>query len=135
MADTPPGENAFQWRSPLVIALALAATASMIALYFRWFLSQHAHSAGSADWSHAYLVPLIAGYIVWSRRQAISQLRPTAFWPGLAPLTLGVVCYFFFIVGIPNHMLQGFSLVLTIFGLTLLLLGPRMMQALFVPIG
>lgn len=131
----PSALRAVNWRSPLVIALALAATASLVALYFRWFLLQNAHSAGSSDWSHAYLVPLISGYIVWSRRAAIARLTPTAFWPALAPLMLGVVCYFFFIAGIPNHMLQGFSLVLTIFGLTLLLLGPLMMQALFVPIG
>jgi exosortase len=123
------------WRSPRVIGISLVVFVSLITLYFRWFILQNAHSAGSADWSHAYLVPLIAGYIVWSRREALAQMTPTAFWPGLAPLTLGVVCYFFFIAGISNHMLQGFSLVLTIFGITLLLLGPRMMQALFVPIG
>jgi len=121
----------------MVIALALVSTASLIALYFRWFLFQHAHSAGNPDWSHTYLVPLIAGYIVWSRRQALARLTPTAFWPGLAPLTLGVVCYFFFTTApaMQNHMLQGFSLVLTIFGLALLLLGPRLMQILFIPIG
>ncbi|MCB9838280.1 MAG: exosortase-associated EpsI family protein [Phycisphaeraceae bacterium] len=136
LAGAAPDERAGKgWRSPLVIGMALLATASLVALYFRWFLTQNAHSASSADWSHAYIVPLISGYIVWTRREAIARLRPTAFWPGLAPLLLGVVCYFFFIAGIPNHMLQGFSLVLTIFGLTLLLLGPRMMQALFVPIG
>ena len=127
--------RAFNWRSPAVIGLALLATAAVIALYFRWFILQNALSAGSADWSHTYLIPLITGFIVWTRREEIAKLSLTAFWPGLAPLMLGVVCYFFFIVGIPNHMMQGFSLVLTVFGLTLLLLGPRMMRALFVPIG
>lgn len=134
-AMTPRTGDGVHWKSPLVIALCLITTASLIALYFRWFLFQNAHSAGSADWSHAYLVPFIAGYIVWSRREVIARLTPTAYWPGLAPLLLGIVCYFFFIAGIPNHMLQGFSLVLTIFGITLLLLGPTMMRALFVPIG
>ncbi|MEZ6318228.1 MAG: exosortase/archaeosortase family protein [Phycisphaerales bacterium] len=56
------------------------------------------------------------------------------FWPGMAPFLLGIVCYFVAVVQIHNHMIEGFSAILCLFGLVLLMLGPRMMRWLFLPI-
>ena len=87
------------------------------------------------DWGHAYVIPLISLYIIWQSRDAIAKIRPEVFWPGLAPFLLGIMTYFAGVVTIRNHMIQGFAIVLTIFGLTLLLTGPRLMKYLFIPIG
>ncbi len=107
----------------------------LIALFYNWFLKQNKHSFGNEDWSHAYIVPLISGYVLWRSRERIEKLRPEIFWPGALPLAMGVACYYFFTVGYSNHMFQGFSLVLTIFGIVLLLLGPRMLPLVTFPIA
>lgn len=110
--------------------------AGALALLFWVFLyQQHRHSWGSADWSHAYFVPLISLWMVWQNRAGLAAARATVFWPGLAPLLMGVVCYAFFLVGVPNHLGQGMSFILAIFGVCLLLLGPSMMPLLFFPIA
>lgn len=105
------------------------------ALFFRWFVLQHQHSFGSPDWSHAYIVPLISGYIVWRRRRELAAIRPEVFWPGLAPLLVGVASYAYWVLGFPNHMLQGFSIVIALGGLVLLMTGPRALPILAFPIA
>lgn len=120
----------------LVMTIALAV--AFAALYFRWFYAQHLHSwRYFQDWGHAYLIPLLSLYLVWRQRRALAALTPQTFWPALAPLLLGVVSYVLFVgtrfTG--GHMIQGLAMILTLFGVVLLVLGPRYMEHLFVPIG
>ncbi len=131
---TPPG-GAWVFTRTGLIRTALLALA-FVGLFYRWFLTQHLSSSGAMeDWGHAYVIPFISGYMVYRRQGELQRAGATTFWPGLAPLMLGVMAYFFCVVGIKNHMLQGFSIVLTIFGLLLLLLGPRAMRVLFLPVA
>jgi exosortase len=110
-------------------------TAAFIGLFYRWIWAQGLHSAEAMeDWGHAFVIPFISGYMVWQQRDRILRTPPTTFWPELAPMMLGVVCYFFFIVGIGNHMLQGLSMLLTLAGMSLLLTGPRLFRYVFLPI-
>ncbi len=109
---------------------------AFIALFYRWFVNQHRFSSEAMeDWGHVYLIPVVSGGLVWLKRERIFATTPRVFWPGLAPFVLGIVAYFFCVVGVKNHMLQGFSMILTIFGLVLLTMGPAMMRWLFLPIA
>jgi exosortase len=111
-------------------------TAAFVALFYRWMWAQAQHSAGAMeDWGHAFVIPLISGYMLWQQRAKLTSIPPTTFWPGLAPMLLGIMCYFFFIAGVGNHMLQGFSMILTLAGMTLLVLGPRLFGIVFLPIS
>jgi exosortase len=108
---------------------------AFVGLFFRWFRSQHEWSWNfPEDWAHAYFIPVISGYLIWQRRQELMALRPAVFWPALAPFLLGIACYFLGVVGVKNHMVQGWSIILTLFGLVFLLLGPSIMRLLLVPI-
>lgn len=123
------------WMSPGFI-VGVAAIAVVLAFFFRhWFYAQHLKSWGNDDWAHAYIVPVISGYAAWRVRDRLRSLKPEVFLPGLAPLALGVVCYIFFTLGFPTHMGRGFSIVLTVYGLALLNLGPRITALLSFPIA
>jgi len=131
---TPPGGAWLFTRMGLVWAALFVL--AFVGLFFRWFYTQHLSSSGAMeDWGHAYVIPLISGYLVYRRQGDLQRAGVATFWPGLAPFALGVMSYFFCVVGIKNHMLQGFSVILTLFGLLLLLLGPRVMRVLFLPIA
>lgn len=104
-------------------------------LFWTWLATQNHYSMTSGDWSHAYMVPAICAYLLWQHRAALDRLTATVFWPGLIPLLMGIWSYVFFIVGVPNHLGQGLAMTLTVFGLALLLLGPRYMTYLFFPIA
>lgn len=118
-----------------VLARVALLAGAIVFLFWNWFRSQHEHSWGNGDWSHAYMVPLISAYLLWQVRQEFDAARKSVFWPGLVPVLMGVWCHVFFTVGIPNHLGQGLSLILTVFGVALLLLGPAAMRSLFLPIG
>lgn len=110
--------------------------AAFIALFFRWFHTQGKFSSKFIeDWGHSFVIPGISLYLVWMHREALSRLTPRVFWPGLAPFLLGIATYFAGIVTISNHMVQGFAMILTLFGLVLLLLGPNYMRYAFMPIS
>lgn len=123
--------------TPEGAVMAGLATAAFLALYFRWFYTQHLSSFSKLeDWGHAYAVPLISGYLVWQQRDALARVRVRPFWPALAPLMLGIMCYFFFVASrfAGGHMVQGWAMVLTLASLCLLLLGVGAIRLLTVPI-
>jgi len=111
--------------------------AAFVLLFYRWFDTQNRHSlAAIEDWGHVYFIPVISLYLLWQHREELRRARVRAYWAGLAPFLLGIMCYFIFSVGaMGNHMFQGFSIILTLFGLVLLLTGPEVMRVAFVPIA
>lgn len=130
-----PPSLAQRVQEPTTLLMLVALAAAVVIFFRHWIHGQHLHSWGSGDWSHAYFVPFISVYILWQNRQYLERVKPEVFWPGLIPLLTGIWSYAYFIVGFPNHFGQGASLVLCVFGLTLLLLGPRMMEGLFMPVA
>jgi exosortase len=126
--------GALRWQGVAVMgAIALAA---FVLLFRQWFWQQGRISLNSIDdWGHAFAVPLIAGYLLYQRRERLLKAPIRPFWPGLLPLLLGVSCYVFFIVGVPTHMLQGFALVLAVFGFVLLVFGPQVIRVAIMPIA
>lgn len=120
------------WLMAGILALALGAV-------FHVFLFKQFGVGGFSwskfeDWGHSYLVPAISGYFVWRERERLAALRVMIFWPGAMLIVLGVACYAFFLAGYPNHMFQGFSMILALSGVILLVLGPRVFAALIMPI-
>jgi len=109
--------------------------AGFLAVFFRFLVKQAQFSRKfPADWGHSYFIPLISGYLIWQKRHEIARLTPRTFWPGLAPLLLGIMSYFFFLATpAVNHMFQGASIIVALLGLLLLVLGPSYMPYLFLP--
>lgn len=110
--------------------------AAFVAMFYRFFALQHAFSSDALeDWGHAYVIPLISGYMVWQRREALSQVRAHPFWPGLVLLMLGLVSYAFMAVVVGNHMFAGAAMLLALSGLVLTVLGVKAFGLLFLPIA
>ncbi len=122
--------------TPSGALMAGAVLLALTGLFYRWLLQQNAFSSHAVeDWGHAYVIPLISGYMIWLRKEELARIFPRVFWPGLMPIGLGLVCYAFFTLLLPNHMLQGAAFVITVFGVALTLLGTSAMRILFLPIA
>jgi len=117
--------------------IMIAALGLCLAALFHYFLYvQHLNSWGSGDWSHAYFIPFISVYLLWQRRDEIARTPIRPFWPGLLPILVSVPTYALFQVSaLSNHMAQGWATILCIFGVVLLVCGPRMMKLTFLPIA
>ncbi len=122
-------------RDPANAVMAALLGAGFLAVFFRFLVKQAQFSRKfPADWGHSYFIPLISGYLIWQKRHEIARLTPRTFWPGLAPLLLGIMSYFFFLATpAVNHMFQGASIIVALLGLLLLVLGPSYMPYLFLP--
>ncbi|UYV14176.1 MAG: exosortase/archaeosortase family protein [Phycisphaera sp.] len=126
--------GSLRWQG--VALLGVVALAAFAWLFREWFVVQSVISSKNLDdWGHAFAVPLIAGYLLYQRRERLLNAQIKPFWPGLLPLLLGIACYVFFIVGVPTHMLQGFALVLAVFGFVLLVFGPQVIRVAIMPIA
>ncbi|MGD9693682.1 MAG: exosortase/archaeosortase family protein [Phycisphaerales bacterium] len=134
------GADAFLSRlltAPNVVMMVVL-LGGLVGLFWEWFYRQHRFSAEKPeDWGHAYLVPLISAFAIWSRRAELSRLKPEVYWPGLLPLAVGVGAHYFWSLSPApgTHMFQGAALVLCVAGLSLLLLGPRIFAVIAFPIA
>ncbi len=122
--------------TPAGLAWCGALGVAFVALFTPWIRAQALMSwAYMQDWGHAFAIPGIAGYLLWRNREAIAREPARVFWPAAAPFVLGVVSYAYCVLNVRNHMLQGFSLVLTLGSVVLLLTGPRMLRHVFLPVA
>ncbi len=86
------------------------------------------------DWSHTLVVPLISLYFISRNRDRMAATRPAVFLPGLIVFVFGLLSFNFWTYPGRNDMFQGYSMIITLFGLALFLLGPSMMRHLWFPI-
>lgn len=140
MANRDPREPGTRLIAGLFTRLGAVMTGllalAFIGVFWRWFWLQHLFSSDAPqDWGHAYVIPLISGFLIWRHRDELVKIRAVTFWPGLIPLLFGIASYFFCLVGVKNPMMQGFSMIVALFGLVLLMLGPAAMRYLFLPIA
>ncbi len=117
----------------MIIPLAILALL-VLGLYHKILVRLVEHWYIDPDYSHGFLVPLLALYFVWERRQQLFLLPVTPQKAGIALLALGL---FMLVVGSAGAelYLQRTSLIVVIAGLVLLLLGRPYLRALAFPIA
>jgi len=104
-------------------------------LFHQWFLFQLEMSwENKEDWGHALVIPFISGYLLWLNRERIAKTPVRVFWPAIVPFLVGILAYAYNLFYISNPMLQGFSMVLSLGSLVLMLTGPAMLRFAFLPI-
>ena len=80
-----------------------------------------------ANYSHGFLVPIISGYLIWKKRKELTRLEFSGSSLGLIIVVIGVVL-FVLGNGASEYFTVRFSLIVTIFGLTLYLFGKPTLQ-------
>jgi len=118
--------------------MALPLLACFVWLFFEFFRRQHMFSTSEKfgeDWKHAYLVPLVSLYILYQAKDQLKTARPSVYWPALLPIVAGILLYYMSLIALRVHMFTGAGMLLTLFGVVLLFVGPSMMRLLFIPIA
>lgn len=87
------------------------------------------------DFSHGFLVPPFAAYVLWRKRAVLANTRITPAWSGVALIAFGLLILFLGVYG-AELFLSRISLVLVLSGLVLAFGGSQMLKetrfALFV---
>ena len=85
------------------------------------------------DMGHGFFVPLVAGYIVWKRREQILALTFKPAWWGLGVMLWGAIQGYLGMLG-AELFLQRSSLLILLLGLLLVTGGTQLVRALAFPL-
>ena len=111
----------------------LIAAASFLALYHHVILKLINDWRNDADYSHGFLIPLISGYLIWQKKQALSELSPKPRNMGLLLLFLSIAFYILAYTG-AELFTQRFSMILVILSTIVFLAGWEYFRMLFLPV-
>lgn len=110
-------------------------TLLLLAVLYRSVLPDMAHQwYEDANYSHGFIVPLIAGYFAYQKRQELLQVAIEPWWPGLALFLAGLLQLTIGWLGTEFFTMRS-SLVVTLSGLTLFFLGKRLFRLMLLPLG
>lgn len=104
-----------------------------VMLYFPTFHMFIYDWSNDENYSHGFLVPLIVGYLVWTKREKLQQLTPQPSLWGLVVLLLGVSIYLVGTIG-AEWFLKRSSLIVVLGGLILYLYGIEFFKTLLFPL-
>jgi exosortase len=112
--------------------IGLLTVGLLSALYFRTFIWLVDYWLGDPAYSHGFLVPAIAGFIVWKKRHEL-QIKLNSFGAGLIVLASGLFIYVISFFWRAQFGL-AISFLIVISGLILYLYGTEAMRSLLFPV-
>jgi exosortase len=122
------------WFPPHLLPLAAALVAALAWTYWLIIPGLVAQWWNEPEYSHGFLVPIVSGYLAWSKRDV---LRATVVGPGywgLGLMAFALVVYITGNVG-ADLFLQRVSLILMVAGGLLYVTGWAMLRALLFPLA
>jgi exosortase len=105
----------------------------LIATYFPVLKSLVLQWSTDEDVGHGFLVPLVAGYIAWQRRDTLAALPRKPAWWGLALMAWGALQAWVGMLG-AELFLQRSAVLISLVGLLLVLGGTPLVRALLFPL-
>jgi exosortase len=87
-----------------------------------------------ANYSHGFVVPLIAGYFAYERRKELAGVLAEPWWPGLLLVAAGLLQLVVGWLGSEFFTMRS-SIVVTLCGMTLFLLGKRLFRLMLLPLA
>ena len=86
------------------------------------------------DYSHGFLVPFFAMFLLWDKRSKLRWMRISPSWHGIALVALGVLTLFFGVYG-AELFLSRISFLLIISGLVWTFCGREILREILFPLG
>lgn len=110
------------WRSVLIGTL-------LMAVYWRVLAKLVTDWWRIPDFSHGFLVPIFAAYLVWAKRKALSETRIVPNWAGVAVIAMALLLLLLGVYG-AELFVSRLSLVILLTGLTLCFGGSQFLKEL-----
>jgi len=102
-------------------------------IFYHTFVQMVKQWSQDDNYSHGFLVPFIAGYMIWQKREELAELKISYNNWGLILIVAGMLIYLLGNVGAELFTMR-FAIVVSIFGLTVYLTGWPISRRIAVPI-
>jgi exosortase len=118
---------------PGVLPPLTMVSGSFIWLYNETIVKLIGDWSNNPNFSHGFLIPFISGYMIWTRREELSSMpiKPSNY--GLIAIGFGMLLYFVGNIGAELFTVR-FSMIVTLVGLSMYLLGTAIGRKLFFPV-
>jgi exosortase D (VPLPA-CTERM-specific) len=85
----------------------------------------------SPEYSHGYMIPVVALFLLWQRINDLPAVMQRGSWTGLGALIVGLA---FYVLGVLSNTstLAQYGFLLSIFGIALAFIGPQAMRLIWV---
>jgi len=113
--------------------LAPFIAALLIAVYFRIAIKLFVDWYNIPDYSHGFLVPLFAAFLVWDKRKALSAIPVKQSWSGVALILFSIVVLILGVYGV-ELFTSRISFVFMLAGLVWTFFGRAMLRELRFPL-
>lgn len=122
----------FWWRSPFLAQVVLLSI-SFSVLYFQTIVKLIKDWMADPNFSHGFLIPPVAAYMIWQKRDTLSGSALTPTNKGLFLLAMGMFLHLVGTLG-AELFLKRISMIVTLSGLSLYLLGTSIAKKIVIPI-
>lgn len=116
-----------------LIVYGVLFVAAFVFLYFGTFAGLVSDWNNNPNFSHGFLVPLIAGYLVWHRKESLKELSIEPAGIGIVVLGLGLSLFFVGTIGAELFVMR-FSILVTLAVVILFCLGTQWAKEMAVPV-
>lgn len=115
--------------------LKIAVLGALFIVVNSWqFLYLYQKCRHDPNWAHGFLIPLFSAYLLYNRRaELLGARRQTNYW-GLGIMVSGLLMTMLGFYPIRNSYFAELAMLMTLFGLVLYLMGPKVMKVAWAPI-
>ncbi len=121
--------NTFPFSALLLLGLAVSAVIFLsydgLSLMVKWWERE--------EYSHGYLIPVIAGFLIWQRKNEIAEIASRNSWMGVLIVLFGVIAFFMGELGTIYTIIQ-YAFIILLIGLALSYLGWPAFKKILVPL-
>ena len=115
----------------IYIQIGLISVAFLV-LYSHTIINLVLSWSSDPNFSHGFLIPIIAAYMIWNKKDSLSAISSKNDW-GLIFIFLGMILHIFGTLGAELFIMRS-SMVITIFGIIFFLAGSEITKKIIVPI-
>jgi exosortase D (VPLPA-CTERM-specific) len=124
--------NTHAWKTGLMPLVLIGTVLCVILLVFFEGLDEMVNNWSRDEYSHGYLLPVIAAYFIWQKKNELSEIEFKGSWVGVVVFCLGLLG---FVIGELStlYTVIQYSFLLSLAGLLLALMGWPAFRLILVP--
>ncbi len=124
--------TAFRWKTGSTFLLLLAIASCLLVFLFYDGLSYMVELWSKDEYSHGYLLPFVAGYFIWQKKNELSVIEYRGSWIGVAIFCCGMLGLMIGELSTLYTVIQ-YSFLVALGGLMLAVLGWQAFKIIMVP--
>lgn len=122
------------WKVPVTTWVVILIGAGLLAFVFYDGIVHMVGTWASAEYSHAYLIPVIAAFLIWQKKDVLETHPFNGSWMGLLVVILGMGVFFLGKLS-TLHIIVEYALLIVIAGMALAFVGWRNFKLIAVPLA